>query len=302
MMPWTADVEVTSDLARSLIAPQFAQFANAAIEPLGEGWDNAAFLVDADFVFRFPRREISGPLLATEIAVLPAIAREVPFPISTPVFAGKPAGAYRWPFAGYRRLPGTTMSSVRLDAAAYDRIAASLGTFLHALHRVDARPLRDAGLPGDEIGRLDHARRMPKLDQRLAELQAAGFIAGAQPFLDVLEAVSPTGARPERLTVVHGDLYARHVMIDAGDVAGIIDWGDVHYGDPAVDVSIVYEILPMHAREAFERAYGTIDDDTRRLARYRAIYHAALVAHYGYHIQNGELLDAGLTGLKYALL
>ena len=36
---------------------------------------------------------------------------------------------------------------------------------------------------------------------------------------------------------VHGDLYSRHLLVDdAGRPCGVIDWGDCHVGDPAVDL------------------------------------------------------------------
>ncbi|HZY99357.1 MAG TPA: phosphotransferase [Candidatus Baltobacteraceae bacterium] len=301
--PWAADVEVTVELARALIGEQFPELAPASIEPLGEGWDNAAFLVGGAYVFRFPRRSVAAPLMAREIAILPLLAPHLPLAISAPRFAGTASGAYTWPFAGYPSFRGSPLSAVELDSRAYVRVATALGAFLRALHGLDATAAVAAGLIGDDIGRLDHVERMSKLDGRFASLSAAGLLADPAPLVEFLNAVAPRAPRTDRLTVVHGDLYAKHVMVDAGRmVEGIIDWGDVHYGDPAIDVSIVFEVLPPEARDAFADSYGEIDEETWRLARYRAIYHAALVAHYGHRIGNEELLRAGLTGLHYAAL
>jgi len=299
--PWTADIEVTADLVRALLMEQFPHLGSARIEPLGEGWDNAAFLVADRYVFRFPRRAIAAPLIAREIAILPMLAPNLPLAISAPCFAGIASGAYPWRFAGYRSFRGQPLSATSPGPAAYVRLAATLGTFLGALHRIDPAPAIDAGLPGDEIGRLDHAQRMSKLEGRFAALCSAGFIRDVSGLLEFLRSVAPSGPRTARSAIVHGDLYAKHVVVDAaGNVDGIIDWGDVHYGDPAIDVSIAYEILPPHARQAFAGAYGVIDEETWRLARYRAIYHAALVAHYGYRTGSPETLAAGLAGLEYA--
>ncbi|MBV8434896.1 MAG: phosphotransferase [Candidatus Eremiobacteraeota bacterium] len=300
-MPWSADFDVTLDLARFLLSAQFPQFANAPIEPFGEGWDNAAFLVDGTYVFRFPRRSIAVPLIVREIAILPRIASQLPVPISAPSLAGTPGGDYPWPFAGYRRLRGATLSSLHLDASAYERVAGELGRFLRALHAIDARPLLAAGLETDDFGRLDHAKRGPKARARLAELHDAGLVADVRPYLDVLDSIAPAGVREHRLGLVHGDLYAKHVVIDDGRIAGVIDWGDVHFGDPAVDLAIAFGALPGAARATFATAYGGIGPETWRLARYRATYHAALLAHYGYHVGSRELLDAGLSGLRGAL-
>ncbi|HKE36414.1 MAG TPA: phosphotransferase, partial [Candidatus Baltobacteraceae bacterium] len=299
--PWAADVDVTVDLARALIVQRFPELSSEPVEPLGEGWDNAAFLVGGEYVFRFPRRAIAAPLIAREIAILPLLAPHLPIAISEPCFAGGPAQTYPWQFAGYRSFPGRSLAATPLSAESYLRLAKALGTFLRALHGIDAQAAIAAGLGGDEIGRLDHSVRMPKLKARFAELQAEKLLEDPKPYLDFLDAVAPRGPRPERSAILHGDLYATHVMVEAdGTVAGVIDWGDLHLGDPAVDVSIVFELLPEPARERFIAAYGAIDDRTWELARYRAIYHAALVAHYGHRIGNEELLRAGLTGLQYA--
>lgn len=299
--PWAADVDVTAEFAGRLIEPQFPELAGAPIEPLGEGWDNAAFVVGQEYVFRFPRRAVAAPLIAREIAILPMLQAQLPRAISAPQLVGMATDWYPWRFAGYRSLRGRPVSATDLTGPAYERLAVDLGTFLRALHRIDPAPAIGAGLPEDEIGRLDHTERISKLDGRFAALSAAGLIDDTAPLLDFLNAIAPQGPRRERLCVVHGDLYAKHVFVDkGGGVEGVIDWGDVHLGDPAIDVSVSFELLPPQARSAFAQAYGDIDERTRELAQYRAIYHAALVAYYGYRIGNEETLRAGLTGLKYA--
>ena len=49
----------------------------------------------------------------------------------------------------------------------------------------------------------------------------------------VLAGSAPTP--PARRTLIHGDLGAEHVFVDAGRITGIIDWGDAAIGDPALD-------------------------------------------------------------------
>ncbi len=70
---------------------------------------------------------------------------------------------------------------------------------------------------------------------------------------------------------MHGDLYPRHLVVSAGALAGVIDWGDVHVGDPAIDLSLVFGWLPRDARERFFRAYGEVDQATCDRARLRAL-------------------------------
>jgi len=297
--PWAAQIELDAASARSLLAAQFPQLAPETIRPLGQGWDNAAFVVNGSYVVRFPRRSIAAQLIATECAILPMLAPLLPLVIPAPTIRGEPSAAFPWPFAGYRLLPGESLSALRPSDAACEALVGPLGAFLRALHAVDAGPALAAGLPADELGRLDRARTMPKLCARLEELRVAGFAHETRLAAAYLERVATRHPASIGRCVVHGDLYARHILVDETlRPIAVIDWGDVHFGDPAVDLSIAFSVLPGHLRGAFFDAYGGADERTIELARYRAVYHSALVAHYGCRIGDADLLYAGLLGLR----
>jgi aminoglycoside phosphotransferase (APT) family kinase protein len=86
-------------------------------------------------------------------------------------------------------------------------------------------------------------------------------------------------------------------MDDAGKLCGIIDWGDLHLGDPALDLAIVLTMLPENALPGFLAAYGDVSPATWQRATYRAIYHSVLVAHYGYGSGDAEMLRVGVDAL-----
>ncbi len=46
---------------------------------------------------------------------------------------------------------------------------------------------------------------------------------------------------------LHGDMHAQNVLSQDGRLAGVIDWGDMCSGDPAVDLGAVWGVLG-HAR------------------------------------------------------
>jgi aminoglycoside phosphotransferase (APT) family kinase protein len=299
--PWTAEIELAAERAAAMIARSFPQLGTPVLTRLGEGWDNAAFLVNGTHVFRFPRRAIAAELMETECRILPLIAPELPLRISAPVFVGAATGDYPWPFAGYPLLPGMPLSERDVPEHAAVKLAISLGRFLRALHEIDPERLVARGLPDDKLGRLDHERMMPKVKAWLEELRAAGLVRSSESLIDYLHSVAPAGPRRERLTVVHGDLYARHVFVDDEfRAAGIIDWGDLHRGDPALDLSIGFTLIPPRARPEFFDSYGAVEPRVIELARYRAIYHSAMVAHYGLRIADDQLIDIGIRGLSRA--
>jgi aminoglycoside phosphotransferase (APT) family kinase protein len=296
---WTADIGIDTALASRLIAGAFPQLAVQAVEPFGSGWDNAAFLADGRIVFRFPRRRAVANLIEREIALLPLLAPRLPLAISVPVYIGAASPAYPWAFAGYECITGTTACALSLDNRTRHSLALPLARFLHALHGIAADPLVAAGLPPDELGRLDPDKRLRLARERLPVLEAAGIDArGAVAWL----AANPPQALAEReRTVVHGDLYARHVLVDARrKPTGVIDWGDIHLGDPALDIAIAHMLLPANAHAAFRDAYGLIDERTWRAARYRALYHAILEIEYGIRENDAGMRDCGTATLRLA--
>jgi hypothetical protein len=72
---WSAEVAVDEDLVRRLLGEQFGELALRSVRLLGEGWDNAVWLVDERWIFRFPRRRIAVPGVERAIALLPASPR-----------------------------------------------------------------------------------------------------------------------------------------------------------------------------------------------------------------------------------
>jgi aminoglycoside phosphotransferase (APT) family kinase protein len=297
---WRADIAIDGPLAARLIAAQFPALAGAPIVPFGSGWDNTAFLVDDRLVFRFPRRRVVARLIEREIAVLPLIAPHLPLPISAPAFCGTPSPDFPWAFAGYERIAGTTACALVLDDATRAALAVPIAHFLRDLHRLDTASLVAAGLPPDEIGRLDAAKRLPLTRERLLTLETAR-IGGARTAVEWLAANPPEPLENSQRCVVHGDLYARHVLLECGQkAAGIIDWGDVHLGDPALDITIAYMMLPASAHAAFRDAYGGVDERTWRAARYRALYHAILQIDYGIRENDAGMRGSGTTALRLA--
>jgi aminoglycoside phosphotransferase (APT) family kinase protein len=296
--PWMPEVEVSAALATALIESQCAALAPAHVELMGEGWDNTAFLVNGEWVFRFPRRTIAVPLLETERRVLPPLAPRLPYPIPTPVWFGHPDATYKWPFLGYRRLDGRVASDVDLDDDARAALAAPLARFLRALHDV---PLADAqawGVPPGAFQYLDGARLERLARPALAELVARGVLADVARWLAVVDAGLAALPLEGPRTIVHGDCYSRHILVDAGGrMCGVIDFGDLHFDHPAVDLSAVFTVLPPPARSKFFAIYGDIDERVHAVARLRALTSGLAQEAYGRDIGDARIEREGLLAL-----
>jgi len=297
--PWTPECVVSAPLARELIEAQIPVLSPVKIAPLGSGWDNTVYRVNDQYVFRFPRRQVAVELLDVELRLLPAIADRLPLPIPVPIMFGQPCDRYEWPFAGYRFLPGRTACRASMDSAQRAEAAAPIAQFLAALHAIPADEATDLGVPFDTLGRLDPLKRAASTQTNLDQLVRSGLIDDYAPWLQVADQLA--SIRPARGdTLVHGDLYALHILVDANATpCGCIDWGDAHVGDPAVDLAMAQMFLPPEAQSMFRSAYGGIDEETWRLAGLRAWYDAALTTAYGHEIGDDHLVREGLTALGY---
>src|SRR3712207_626778 len=110
MTEWQAEVRVDETLARRLIGEQFPDLAVRSLELLGEGWDNVVWLVDHEWVFRFPRRTMVISGLRNEIAYLPRLAPCLPLAVPVPTLVGEPTSDYEWPFWGAPFIPGRELA------------------------------------------------------------------------------------------------------------------------------------------------------------------------------------------------
>jgi aminoglycoside phosphotransferase (APT) family kinase protein len=293
---WDADVELAPEAAAGLIERQFPALAPARLDLLGAGWDNTAFRVNGRFVFGFPRRQIAVGLLEQEIRVLPLLAPHLPLPIPVPAFAGGPDEGYPYPFAGCPYIPGTTACQIAWSEAERSKTAAPLGRFLAALHQIPVSEETRMWARRDELAHEEAPAR-----ERLRALAPALGGLDVEALADLTErlALIPAGAGPTGW--VHGDLYARHLLVDdERRLCGVIDWGDVHLGEPALDLMIAFSFLPSAARGAFREAYGAIDAATGDRARNRALHYGMSLLEYGMEVGDAALRAAGDYALRAA--
>ena len=64
---------------------------------------------------------------------------------------------------------------------------------------------------------------------------------------------------------LHGDLHPLNLVVADGELAAVIDFGDVCAGDPATDLAVAWMVLPPADHRAFREAAGArraVDDAT----------------------------------------
>jgi aminoglycoside phosphotransferase (APT) family kinase protein len=117
---------------------------------------------------------------------------------------------------------------------------AELGAQLRRLHGVRAPGFGNLA----EASWSEHAE--PLLPHRSWMDFLAAIVAGARDFSDTraadaaaaaIDAHADALAAVETGSLCHGDLKAAHILVDAGGLCGVIDWGDAVVADPLWDVA-----------------------------------------------------------------
>jgi aminoglycoside phosphotransferase (APT) family kinase protein len=257
-----------SDLLRALLGEQAPELAALHLDQLPGGRDNAAIRIGDDLVARLPLHSAAVPLMRTEHRWLPQLAPRLPLATSTPVVRGEPGSGYPFPWSVAHWIDGDTA-----DRTPYDEHTAadSLIAFLRALHQ-PAPP--DA--PINPVRSVPLAERLPRFREHVAALDHPR----AAELVETLEQLAAVPV-PDRPAVwCHGDLHPRNIVVHDRNVVGVIDWGDLHGGDPVVDYAAAWMLLPEKSVERVRRELHA-DPDTWARARGWALVFGVLLTRIG---------------------
>jgi aminoglycoside 2''-phosphotransferase len=267
---------VDAATARRAIELTFPTLRVAACRYLSEGWDSSVWEVNGSLIFRFPKRAEVGAWLHREIALLPSLVPALPVPIPHLTYialAGAPADP-NLPFAGYPKLEGVFLDQVPELLHPASPLVPQLSDFLRALHSFPLdRAVAHGVPPGSWSAWRGHwhafaARAMRDDDPALDPPTRAWVAATRDAFLAELA----LAARP--VALLHRDLALEHILADpTGErITGVIDWGDVWIGDPAIDFAGFAYACDAATLDALLAAYGPVDDRFRQ----RAVWYATL--------------------------
>ncbi len=220
-----ADASGSSLLAR--VHAALPRFLGKDIRVDDTGGDHILLIVDERYAFRFPRAEMHN--LDLELETLKHLQGRTT--LRTPVYDYvDPYGR----FAGYRLIEGYPLTGERfhrMPAVIQRTIIYQLTSFLTVLHAMDPSAIAPHLHWPRAWGAVEYADR---LTERLP-LIGARYPALATSITNFIDAYRLD--RSPAMAVVHGDFVTDHILLEDGaeHLAGIIDFGDVGLGDPALD-------------------------------------------------------------------
>ncbi len=242
------EAHIDAALVRRLIATQFPRWADLPVKPVeAGGWDNRTFHLGAHMTVRLPSAAAYAPQVEKEHRWLPKLAPLLPLPIPVPLAKGYPADGYPWRWSVYRWLDGETATAGRV--ADLPRFASALARFLTALYRIDP-----AG--GPPPGRHNFFRGGPLTVYDVETRQAIATLDGtidAAAATDVWETALAATWRGSPVWF-HGDVAAGNLLVEAGRLSAVIDFGCSGVGDPACDLAIAWTLFEGESRNAFRVA------------------------------------------------
>ena len=266
---------VSLEIAQKLIAEQFPQLSNLTVEKIGVGYDNMVYKVGEQYVFRFPRRDSAIQPQRMEGKILNRLAPLLPIAIPKPVLYGVESTRYPVPFLGYTYIQGAfpkQLSDERRGCSYH-----ILASFIRKLHSFSVEEALQASVPYNRRNHSDMMERKKFLIEALSKV--AAYIK-EEDFKKIAAYVHAVEVLPIPLkeTLVHSDLHFMNLLVDYnGIVTGILDWSDLDIGHPAADLEVAYSFLPASFRDAFFQAYGPVDEETKYLARFLAVYKMMLL-------------------------
>ena len=241
-----AEVDVSADLVRALLAAQQPDLAHLPVRVLANGWDNLLCRLGDELIVRLPRRAQAATLVAHEQKWLPALVPQLTLPIPAPIRVGEPSADYPWRWSIVPFLPGQPAAfEPPADSA---EAAVVLAEFLASLHT-----------PADPDAPINPYRGVPLAVRSEVFTEAVSLLSGSIDTAAVTAAWASALAAPGwhgPPVWLHGDLHPANILVDDGCISAVIDFGDITAGDPAADLAVAWMLLPPDAHFTFRAAYA----------------------------------------------
>lgn len=254
-------VTIDERLVAGLVADQFPEWSASPVRAVVPGGnDNRTFRLGDHLAARLPSAPGYAAGIGKEQRWLPVIAQHTPLPVPAPVAIGAPGRGYPFSWSVNRWMPGETAAMGNVDDLVV--FAEDLSSFLRALQSVPTRGAPAAGAHsfwrGAGLEHYDDETRgaIAALGNRI---DGARALALWEEGLDAMWRGDPVW--------FHGDVSSGNLLVSAGKLSGVIDFGTSGVGDPACDCSIGWTLLSREARRAFRLG---LDADEGMWARGRA--------------------------------
>ena len=237
---------------------------------------DAALLTDVDgiqYLVRQARNAKGNLQLATETQCIRAVKAVGGLPFRVPNLVSDSTTPDGKTLQILEFVYGSTIPLENLRAS--DPTLRSVGLTIATIHGLDVEKIRNSGVPEFSAAETRLARTAD-----LDKAAATGRIPATllQRWETALEDLDLFRFQP---TVVHGNLSTGSILELDGEVSGVINWANLHIGDPAEDFVTFAANLDQEPLDAVKFAYFELRDEAdANLAQRAALYSELAVATY----------------------
>lgn len=216
----TSTIELTRTKVESVVQEN-TDLLIEEISRLGAGFDFETYLVNDEWVFRFPLTISAADAMTKERRVL----RSLKLPTAIPEFEHwleRPHG-YPMPVAAYRLIRGVTLESQEVNLCECSQLASQLGNTLQSLH---------ASSVDDESIKTCPSSTLSRGVEDLMDCDESGLTSKEKSAVTRFVQSSRKCEANARCTRIHGDLGAEHIITNGQcNLVGLIDWSESAYGN-----------------------------------------------------------------------
>ena len=260
------------ELGKKIILDRYPEFNNHNFTANNYGWDNFVIKIDDEFIFRFPKREISFRTIEMEADVLKELNKKIPDNIKVPEYIYKNLET-DYPFVGYKMIKGNFLSEELYDSMTSeekDAFIKDMMTFINTLHSLDINNFN-----------LDEVNGLSNYKERYSEFRDKCFNSFDDDLQEKTNNLFNSYFNDEKMqlfrkTIIHGDLSTNHIIITDNGI-GIIDFGDARIFDYAYDFEWLYMLDKNILDEALKQYNYDIDDYLYK----RIMFYISIIPYYG---------------------
>jgi aminoglycoside 2''-phosphotransferase len=251
------------------------------------GDDFVVLEINREWMFRFPRNDVSRKVFTTEKTFLASFKDSSPLPVPDYRYHGHD-------FSGYRKISGETLRLELfrgLSKITRERMAQQIGQFLSAVHTFPVDEARRLGLIEGWNGWHD------KMVHNFRDVVLPELTPAAQR--NALACIDRLLAEPFNSKVIHGDFALEdHVFFDEQrqELSGVIDFADVTLNDASHDFQNIVEYGGNEFFEAVMDHYqGVVDpmllERTKLRIEARPLFEASYSLLFGFEKRFKERMD-----------
>lgn len=223
----------TFNKIREIIHHEFPDFFISSIKKIGEGDNSKAFLINQNYIFRFPKRKEVKQQLKKETSVLPIIQSLLDLKIPAFDFISKDTN-----FVGHKSINGvflTTEIYKSLEKKIQTKIQKALGVFLTQLHQINLSILKDY-----ELDMMDYQEEYSHNFEDTQQLIYPNISVRDSKIITLFFTAYLNDPKnfEYKPALIHNDFSTDHILFETSNnvISGIIDFGDLAIGDPDYDL------------------------------------------------------------------